>query len=112
MLERALQQGNPEIFNTDQGSQFTSPKFTKPLLDANIKISMDGRGRALDKVFIERFWWTIKHEHIHPSVYEYGIELHRGIEEYIKYYNRVASNINDTVEVRMRSRLTALMGTC
>jgi putative transposase len=88
VLERALQQGNPEIFNTDQGSQFTSPKFTKPLLDADIKISMDGRGRALDNVFIERFWWTIKHEHIIPNVYECGTELHHGITNYINYYNQ------------------------
>lgn len=89
VLERALQQGSPEIFNTDQGAQFTSPKFTKPLLDAEVKISMDGRGRALDNVYIERFWWTIKHEHIHPNVYECGTELHHGITNYIDYYNQV-----------------------
>jgi putative transposase len=89
VLERALQQGRPEIFNTDQGSQFTSPTFTKPLLDAAVRISMDGRGRALDNVFIERFWWTIKHEHIHPNVYECGTELHHGITNYIEYYNQV-----------------------
>jgi putative transposase len=88
ILKRALERGRPEIFNTDQGAQFTSPKFTKPLLDAHVQISMDGRGRALDNVYIERFWWTIKHEHIHPAVYECGTELHRGIERYITYYNQ------------------------
>lgn len=87
-LKRALEHGSPEIFNTDQGSQFTSPKFTQPLLDADVKISMDGRGRALDNVFIERFWWTLKYENIHPNVYETGEELHRGIEAYISYYNQ------------------------
>ena len=89
VLERALEHGSPEIFNTDQGAQFTSPRFTKPLLDADIKISMDGRGRALDNVYIERFWWTIKHEHIHPMVYECGTELHHGVAKYINYYNQV-----------------------
>lgn len=87
VLENALKRGVPEIFNTDQGAQFTSPKFTKPLHDANVEISMDGRGRALDNVYIERFWWTLKHEDIHPKVYETGPELRQGIEDYITYYN-------------------------
>lgn len=87
LLKRALKQGTPEIFNTDQGAQFTSPKFTQPLLDADIKISMDGRGRALDNVFIERFWWTIKYEHIIPMAYEEGAELYKGVKNYIIYYN-------------------------
>lgn len=86
-VARCLKSSKPEIFNTDQGSQFTSPKFTKPLQDAGVKISMDGRGRALDNVFIERFWWTLKYEHIFPNVYEDGADLYQGISQYIEYYN-------------------------
>ena len=71
-LEQALSQGCPEIFNTDQGAQFTSEAFTGVLLDKNITISMDGRGRALDNVFIERLWWTVKYEEIYPKSYENG----------------------------------------
>lgn len=89
VLTRALSRGQPEIFNTDQGSQFTSPKFTKPLQDADVKISMDGRGRALDNVYIERFWWTLKYEHVFPNVYEDGLLLHQGISAYIDYYNNM-----------------------
>jgi putative transposase len=88
VLNRALQRGQPEVFNTDQGAQFTSPKFTAPLLDAQIKISMDGRGRALDNVYIERFWWTLKYENIHPNLYETGEDLYHGIRAYITYYNQ------------------------
>lgn len=87
LLKRALKRGKPEVFNTDQGAQFTSPKFTQPLLDADIRISMDGKGRALDNVFIERFWWTIKYEHIIPMAYEDGAELYRGVAAYITHYN-------------------------
>lgn len=88
VLKRALERGRPEVFNTDQGAQFTSPRFTKPLLDADIKISMDGRGRALDNVYIERFWWSLKYENIFPNVYEDGVDLHRGISAYIDHYNK------------------------
>lgn len=87
LLKRALKHGTPEMFNTDQGAQFTSPKFTKPLLDCGAQISMDGKGRALDNVFIERFWWTIKYEHIIPMAYEDGVELYHGIKAYITHYN-------------------------
>lgn len=66
-LEKALTQGRPDIFNTDQGSQFTSQAFTSTLLDRNVTISMDGRGRALDNVFIERLWWTVKFEEVYPK---------------------------------------------
>ena len=68
-LKHALTKGTPEIFNTDQGAQFTSEDFTEVLLDKNIAISMDGRGRALDNVFIERLWWTVKYEDIYPKSY-------------------------------------------
>jgi len=86
-LEHALTQGTPEIFNTDQGSQFTSKDFTDVLLDLKIDISMDGRGRALDNVFIERLWWTVKYEEVYPKDYADGHALHRGLDNYFGYYN-------------------------
>lgn len=86
-LERALDGGTPEIFNTDQGVQFTSGDFTSVLLDKEISISMDGRGRALDNVFIERLWWTVKYENIYPRNYENGKALYCGLDRYFQYYN-------------------------
>lgn len=86
-LERALARGTPEIFNTDQGSQFTSEAFTSVLLDKKIAISMDGRGRALDNVFIERLWWSVKYEDVYPKSYDDGHDLHRGLAKYFDYYN-------------------------
>jgi len=86
-LERALAVGTPDIFNTDQGAQFTSSDFTRVLLDKEISISMDGRGRALDNVFIERLWWTVKYENIYPRNYETGKALYCGLDTYFKYYN-------------------------
>ncbi len=86
-LERALAHGRPEIFNTDQGSQFTSNAFTGVLLNENITISMDGRGRALDNVFVERLWWSVKYEKVYPESYVDGHALYRGLESYFDYYN-------------------------
>lgn len=86
-LEEALVRGTPEVFNTDQGSQFTSNEFVSFLRDKEISISMDGRGRALDNVFIERLWWTVKYEDVYPRVYGSGDELERGLARYFKYYN-------------------------
>lgn len=86
-LKRALTLGTPEIFNTDQGSQFTSDAFTDVLREKEIAISMDGRGRALDNVFIERLWWTLKYEEIYPKAYAEGHSLHRGLDYYFDYYN-------------------------
>jgi putative transposase len=87
-LEHALTQGKPDIFNTDQGSQFTSNAFTGVLLNENITISMDGRGRALDNVFIERLWWSVKDEKIYPESYADGHALYRGLDSYFRYYNQ------------------------
>ena len=87
-LQHALTLGNPTIFNTDQGVQFTSEAFTGVLLGKSIAISMDGRGRALDNVFIERLWWTVKYEDIYPRAYSDGHALHRGLNRYFNYYNR------------------------
>jgi putative transposase len=86
-LERALDVGVPDIFNTDQGAQFTSSDFTSVLLDKEILISMDGRGRALDNVFIERLWWTVKYENVYPRNYETGTSLYCGLDAYFQYYN-------------------------
>lgn len=87
-LEDALQkEGNPEIFNTDQGSQFTSEAFTKVLKSHEIKISMDGKGRALDNVMIERLWRTVKYDDIYILGYETMTELHRGLEAFFTKYN-------------------------
>ncbi len=87
-LEHALTQGKPDIFNTDQGSQFTSSAFTGVLVNEKIAISMDGRGRALDNVFIERLWWTVKYEKVYPASYADGHALYRGLDSYFRYYNQ------------------------
>jgi putative transposase len=87
-LEEALRaHGCPAIFNTDQGSQFTSEAFTKVLLDAGITISMDGRGRALDNIFVERLWRTVKYEDIYLKDYAGLPELLLGMTEYFAFYN-------------------------
>lgn len=80
--------GKPEIFNTDQGSQFTSDVFIKVLTDNEIKISMDGKGRALDNIFVERLWRSVKYEHIYLNVYEDGLSLWKGLEGYFRFYNQ------------------------
>jgi putative transposase len=87
-LEEALACfGKPDIFNTDQGSQFTSAAFTGVLLAAGIKVSMDGRGRWLDNVFIERLWRSLKHEDIYLKGYTDGHEAKAGIAAWIAFYN-------------------------
>lgn len=95
-LNKALNSGTPEIFNTDQGAQFTSESFTKVLLDKDIRISMDGRGRALDNVFIERLWWSVKYENIYPNAYCDGHSLYKGLQYYFDFYNneRVHSSLD------------------
>lgn len=85
--EALLRWGNPRIFNTDQGSQFTSQDFLKPLTSNKIAISMDSKGRALDNIFIERFWRTIKYEHLYLRAYTDGHSLQRGLTEYFHFYN-------------------------
>jgi putative transposase len=87
-LEEALARfGRPEIFNTDQGSQFTSAAFTGVLAAAGIRISMDGRGRWMDNVFIERLWRSLKHEDVYLKGYADGREAKAGIAEWIGFYN-------------------------
>lgn len=79
--------GKPEIFNTDQGSQFTSEEFINVLTNNKIQISMDGKGRALDNIYIERFWRSLKYEHVYLKPAGDGLELFRGIKVYINFYN-------------------------
>ena len=79
--------GCPEIFNTDQGSQFTSEVFTDLLHNKEIQISMDGKGRAIDNIFIERLWRSVKYEHIYLHVAEDGVQLYNGLQEYFSFYN-------------------------
>jgi putative transposase len=85
-LEVALARRRPEIFNTDQGAQFTSQAFTGRLLAEGVAISMDGRGRALDNVFIERLWRTVKYENIYVRGYETAGELERGLSSFFEFY--------------------------
>jgi putative transposase len=87
MLEEALGRGRPEVFNTDQGVQFTAEAFTGRLQAAGVQISMDGRGRCLDNVFVERLWRTVKYENIYLYGYESVRELQRGLSTYFAFYN-------------------------
>ena len=89
--------GTPEIFNSDQGAQFTSETFTAVLKDAGVKISMDGVGRAIDNVFIERLWRTLKYDHIYLNPADSGMECRAGIARYLRYYNeeRPHSSLGD-----------------
>ncbi len=86
-LEDALHQGAPEIFNTDQGSQFTSREFTGLLKSNDIAISMDGKGRAIDNVMIERLWRTVKYEEVYLKEYVEGTDLHKGLKSYFRFYS-------------------------
>jgi len=87
VLKRALKKGRPGIFNTDQGSQFTSEEFTGTLAKADIRISMDGRGRCFDNIFIERLWRSVKYEDIYLCDYADGHALHAGLARYFRFYN-------------------------
>jgi len=88
VCQKALKISKPEIMNSDQGSHFTSPQYTKLFLEAGSKISMDHRGRAYDNIFIERLWRTLKYENVYPNAYESPKEARIGINKYLKYYNQ------------------------
>lgn len=89
MLQQAIDKyGPPEIINSDQGSQYTSSLWTQFLAEKEIKVSMDGKGRATDNAWIERFWKSIKYDHIFLNPADDGFELYQGVQEYIQYYNR------------------------
>lgn len=88
-LQEAIQRfGVPDIVNTDQGSQFTSADWTGVLKAADIRISMDGKGRWIDNVFIERLWRSVKYENIYLHAYENGREVHAGLTRYFDFYNQ------------------------
>ncbi len=87
-LEEALSRGRPEIFNTDQGSQFTSEAFTQTLQERGIRVSMDGKGRYLDNIFVERLWRSIKYEEVYLKAYQSVAEARAGINAYLEFYNR------------------------
>jgi putative transposase len=86
-LEAALEGGNPEIFNTDQGVQFTARAFTGRLEEGGIAVSMDGRGRALDNVFVERLWRSLKYEEVYLKAYRSVRELESGLANWFEFYN-------------------------
>jgi putative transposase len=86
-LEKALQRQRPEIFNSDQGSQFTSIEFTRRLFKEGIEISMDGRGRALDNIFVERLWRSVKYEEVYLKDYQSVKEALQGLGRYFEFYN-------------------------
>jgi len=87
-LEEALSRfGTPEIFNTDQGAQFTAEAFTRPLRDRKVAVSMDGKGRCLDNVFVERLWRSLKYEEVYLHAYENGSAARAGIARYFDFYN-------------------------
>lgn len=116
-LKDALGKGKPMIFNTDQGTQFTSLEFVSCLTDNGIKISMDGRGRAFDNIFIERLWRTVKYEDIYIKGYETGNDLWKGLRGYFHYYNteRIHQGLGyaKPIEVycgRKKSKIVAIKG--
>ena len=86
-LEQALESGKPEIFNSDQGAQFTSPRFTQVLKEHEIRISMDGKGRALDNIWVERLWRSVKYEEVYLNEYTNGQECFERLSRYFNYYN-------------------------
>lgn len=87
LQDALLYYGQPEIFNTDQGAQFTSEAFTRVLLENGVKISMDAKGRAFDNIFIERLWRSVKYEEVFLHDYYSAIEAKQRLREYFKYYN-------------------------
>ena len=87
LLNEALEHGRPEIFNTDQGVQFTAETFTSRLLEVVVQVSMDGKGRCLDNVFVERLWRTVKYEDVYIRCYETVPELETGLGRFFRFYN-------------------------
>ena len=95
--------GKPQIINSDQGSQFTSEVHVSLLKNNEIMISMDGKGRAIDNIYIERFWRSIKYENIYLHAYENGLTLYKAVNEYMKFYNtkRPHQNLNYKTPIQM-----------
>lgn len=86
-LENALIINTPSVFNSDQGSQFTSPQFTKKLIEKDVAISMDGKGRCHDNVFVERLWRTVKYEEVYIKQYASLLDAYQGLKKYFYFYN-------------------------
>jgi putative transposase len=111
MLDEALSRGKPEVFNTDQGVQFTQAAWTSRLESAGVKVSMDGKGRCLDNVFVERFWRTVKYEDIYIKGYETVKALRGGLGDYFPYYNEQrphqSLDYQTPAEVYLRGRRAA-----
>ncbi len=110
-LERALEHGKPEIFNTDQGAQFTAHAFTERLTEAGSKISMDGRGRYVDNIFVERLWRTIKYENIYLTDYDTGLDLAAGLADYFDFYNheRFHQSLNYQTPAQVYGKSNAIL---
>jgi putative transposase len=98
MLEEALGRGRPEVFNTDQGVQFTQEAFTGKLVASGVAVSMDGKGRCLDNVFVERLWRTVKYEDLYLRCYETVAELEQGLMRYFPFYNE--ERLHQSLEYR------------
>ena len=103
IAEAIAKHGKPEINNSDQGSQFTSEHYTNFLHDNEIEISMDGKGRAIDNIFIERLWRSVKYEHVYLHVYEDGLSLWKGLYSYFEFYNR--QRLHQSLEYSTPSQL-------
>lgn len=103
VLKHALRRSKPEIFNSDQGSQFTSPAFTGHLETSGIRISMDGRGRALDNIFVERLWRSVKYEEVYLNDYKTVSEARSGLDRYFRFYN--AERLHQSLEYRTPSEI-------
>ena len=110
-LDQALSHGCPKIFNTDQGVQFTAQVFTKRLEDAGIRVSMDGRGRALDNIFIERLWRSLKYEDIYLRDYDTVPDLEVGLQRYFAFYNdeRPHQSLNYFVPGKVHHAMVSLL---
>ena len=98
MLEEALSRGTPSVFNTDQGVQFTAQAWTDRLEEAGVSVSMVGRGRCLDNVFVERLWRSVKYEYVYPCRPETVAEVERGLRAYFRFYND--ERIHQSLEYR------------
>jgi len=97
-MQRALSQARPQICNSDQGSQFTSPQFTQLLLSHDVRISMDSKGRALDNIFTERLWRTITYEEVYIKDYASPREAREGLRDYLRFYNE--QRVHQSLEYR------------
>jgi putative transposase len=109
-LDTALSRGRPEIFNSDQGSQFTSLEFTRRLLDAGVAISMDGRGRAFDNIFIERLWRTVKYEEVYIRDYQGASDARASLNAYLSFYDE--RRLHQALGYRTPQQVYAEAGGC